>query len=94
MKIFITIPINIITGEIMIGLVNIKTKSGKFYEVAEALMDVPEVKEVYGAYGEVDLIAKVETLDEYLSEVVIKKIQSVEGIVETNTTILIPIEKM
>ncbi len=75
----------------MTGLVNIKTEIGKFDEVAAALKNLKEVKEVYGAYGEVDIIARVETEEEYLSEVVLKKIRTIEGIVDTVTTVLIPL---
>ncbi len=75
----------------MMGLVNIKTEIGKFDEVAAALRNIKEVKEIFGAYGEVDIIARVETDEEYLSEVVLKKIRSIDGIVDTVTTVLIPL---
>lgn len=75
----------------MIGLVNIRTEVGKFDDVVAALRTIDEVKEIYGAYGEVDVIAKVETTEGYLSDVVLKKIRTIEGITETNTTVLIPL---
>ncbi len=75
----------------MVGLVNIRTEVGKFDDVVSALRKVEEVKEIYGAYGEVDIIAKVETREGYLSDVVLKKIRTIEGVTETNTTVLIPL---
>lgn len=75
----------------MIGLVNIRTEVGRFDEVVAKLKQLDEVKEIYGAYGEVDIIAKVETREGYLSDVVLKKIRTIEGITETNTTVLIPL---
>jgi DNA-binding Lrp family transcriptional regulator len=77
----------------MIGLVNINVEPGKFYDVADELGKIGEVKEVWGAYGDVDLIAKVETKGEYLSEIIIKKIQAIDGVVKTSTTVLIPLKK-
>jgi DNA-binding Lrp family transcriptional regulator len=77
----------------MVGLVNINTETGKFYDVAKKLWEIKEVKEIWGAYGDIDLIAKVETGEEYLSDVVIKKIQSIDGIIKTSTTVLIPIKE-
>lgn len=75
----------------MVGLVNIRTEVGKFDDVVAALRKVEEVKEIYGAYGEVDIIAKVETREGYLSDAVLKKIRTIEGVTETNTTVLIPL---
>ncbi len=75
----------------MTGLVNIKTEIGKFDEVVAVLRTIKEVKEIYGAYGDVDIIARVETEEEYLSEVVLKKIRTIDGVVDTVTTVLIPL---
>lgn len=77
----------------MAGLVNINVAPGKFYDVAEALGKLEEVKEVWGAYGDVDLIANIEG-EENLSDVVIKKIHAIDGVVNTSTTVLIPLKKM
>jgi len=77
----------------MAGLVNINTEAGKFYDVAEALQGIEEVKKIWGAYGEVDLIALVETQERYLSEVIVKKIQDITGVTKTSTTVLIPLGK-
>lgn len=76
----------------MVGLVNINTDPGKFYDVAEKLKEIKDVKEVWGAYGDVDLIAKVETKEEYLSDIIIKKIQAIDGVLKTSTMVLIPIK--
>ena len=76
----------------MAGLVNINVAPGKFYDVAEELNSLEEIKNVWGAYGDVDLIAHVEG-DETLSELVIKKIHSIPGVINTSTTVLIPLGK-
>lgn len=77
----------------MAGLVNINVAPGKFYDVAEELSKLEEVKDVWGAYGDIDLIANIEG-EENLSDVVIKKIHSIDGVVNTSTTVLIPLKKM
>jgi DNA-binding Lrp family transcriptional regulator len=76
----------------MAGLVNINVAPGKFYDVAEELHMLEEIKNVWGAYGDVDLIAHIEG-DEILSDVVIKKIHSIDGVINTSTTVLIPLGK-
>ncbi|MEE9594557.1 MAG: Lrp/AsnC ligand binding domain-containing protein [Candidatus Hydrothermarchaeales archaeon] len=75
----------------MMGLVNIKTEVGMFDDVVAKLKTVEEVKGIYGAYGEVDIITLVETSEGYLSDVVLKKIRTIEGVTDTNTTVLIPL---
>jgi len=75
----------------MMGLVNIRTEVGMFDDVAAKLKAVEEVKGIYGAYGEVDIITLVETKEGYLSDVVLKKIRTIDGIVETSTIVLIPL---
>jgi DNA-binding Lrp family transcriptional regulator len=76
----------------MAGLVNINVAPGKFYDVAETLNSLEEIKNVWGAYGDVDLIAHIEG-DETLSEVVIKRIHSIDGVINTSTIVLIPLKK-
>lgn len=76
----------------MAGLVNINVAPGKFYDVAEELDTLDEVTEVWGAYGDVDLIATVRS-EETLSDVVIKKIHAIDGVINTSTTVLIPLSK-
>ena len=75
----------------MMGLVNIKTEVGMFDDVVAKLKTVEEVKGIYGAYGEVDIITLVETSEGYLSDVVLNKIRTIEGVTDTNTTVLIPL---
>jgi DNA-binding Lrp family transcriptional regulator len=76
----------------MAGLVNINVAPGKFYDVAERLNSLEEVQAVWGAYGDVDLIVHLEG-EETLSEVVIKKIHSIDGVINTSTTVLIPLKR-
>jgi DNA-binding Lrp family transcriptional regulator len=69
-----------------LGFVLIKVSPRKEREVYEKLAKLKEVEELYPLFGEYDLIAKVVVKDfEELSEVVVKKIRSVDGVIETKT---------
>lgn len=69
-----------------LGFVLIKVAPGKERRVYERIASLKEVEELYPLFGEYDLIAKVVVKDfEELSEVVVNKIRSVEGVVETKT---------
>ncbi len=57
-------------------------------EVYEALNTMPEVSEVHPLFGEYDILVKIECGDiDTIGEVVIKKIRSLIGIVDTKTLI-------
>ena len=57
-------------------------------EVFEALNGMPEVSEVHPLFGEYDILVKIECGDiDAIGEVVIKKIRSLQGIVDTKTLI-------
>ena len=57
-------------------------------EVYEALNQMPEVSEVHPLFGEYDILVKIECGDiDTIGEVVIKKIRSLIGIVDTKTLI-------
>jgi DNA-binding Lrp family transcriptional regulator len=56
--------------------------------VFETLKNVPEVIEIHPLFGEYDILVKIEcsNIDE-IGEVIIKKIRSLKGIVDTKTLI-------
>ncbi len=56
------------------------------YEVYNKLSKLKEVIELHPLFGEYDLIAKIEAKDyESISEIIIHKIKTVEGITDTKT---------
>ena len=56
--------------------------------VYEILKNVPEVIEIHPLFGEYDILVKIECRDiDAIGEVVIKKIRSLKGIVDTKTLI-------
>ncbi|OAG27908.1 Lrp/AsnC family transcriptional regulator [Thermodesulfatator autotrophicus] len=71
----------------------INTQIGKTAEVAETLKNMPEVKRLDIIMGPYDIIAEVETKDhDELSDMVIKKLQSIDYIQHTMTCPVIKIE--
>ncbi len=71
----------------------INTQIGKTAEVAETLKKMPEVKHLDIIMGPYDIIAEVETKDhEELSEMVLKKLQTIEYIQHTMTCPVIKVE--
>ena len=57
-------------------------------EVYEGLQNISEIVEVHPLFGEYDILVKIESNDIYsIGEVVIKKIRSMKGIVDTKTLI-------
>lgn len=57
-------------------------------EVYEALKNIPEIVEVHPIFGEFDILLKIECLDiDSIGGVVIKKIRSIQGIMDTKTLI-------
>jgi DNA-binding Lrp family transcriptional regulator len=69
-----------------LGFVLIKVAPGREKEVYDKLANFEEIEELYPLFGEYDLIAKVVVKDfESLSEIVIKKIRQIDGVIETKT---------
>ncbi len=69
-----------------IGFVLIKVMPRKERSVYERLAKLSEVEELYPLFGEYDLIAKINVKDfEELSDVVVNKIRSIDGVIETKT---------
>ncbi len=57
-------------------------------EVYDALKDTNEIVEVHSLFGEYDILLKIECDDiDSIGEVVIKKIRSIKGVVDTKTLI-------
>jgi DNA-binding Lrp family transcriptional regulator len=56
------------------------------YEVFNTLSKIPEAVELHPLFGEYDLIAKIEAKDyESIGEIIINKINPIEGITDTKT---------
>jgi DNA-binding Lrp family transcriptional regulator len=71
------------TGFALLSISPLKEK-----EVFEALKNMPEVTEVHPLFGEYDILVKIECGDiDQIGEVVIKKIRSLNGIVDSKTLI-------
>ena len=69
-----------------IGFVLINTAPAHEHEVYTKLSKVPEIVEVHPLFGEFDLIVEIEVEDfEKLGEIVVKKIRSIKGVIETKT---------
>ena len=69
-----------------IGFVLITIAPTHEHDVNTKLSKVPEIIELQTLFGEYDLIAKIEAEDfEKLGEVVVSKIRSIEGVIDTKT---------
>ena len=69
-----------------IGFVLISAAPAHEHEVYKELSKVPEIIELQPLFGEYDLIAKIEAEDfEKLGEIVVNKIRSIEGVIDTKT---------
>ncbi|UCD13493.1 MAG: Lrp/AsnC ligand binding domain-containing protein [Thermoplasmatales archaeon] len=69
-----------------IGFVLISAAPGHEYEVYNKLSKIPEIIELHSLFGEYDLIAKIDAEDfEKLGSIVINKIRSIEGVINTKT---------
>jgi len=56
------------------------------YKVFNKLLKLHEVIEVHPLFGEYDLIAKIEAEDyESIGQIIINKIKTIEGIIDTTT---------
>ena len=69
-----------------IGLILIKAAPALEHEVYNKLLKVQQIIELQPLFGEYDLIAKIEAENfEKLGEIVIDKIRSVKGVIDTKT---------
>jgi len=56
--------------------------------VFEALRNVPEIKEIHPLFGDYDILIKMECRDiDQIGELVIQKIRSLKGVVDSKTLI-------
>ena len=68
------------------GFVLITTKPGKEHDVRARLDAIEEVTNRWMLFGEYDLIAKVESEEEYvLTRVIVEDIRPIPGITDTKT---------
>jgi DNA-binding Lrp family transcriptional regulator len=57
-------------------------------EVFKALRTMPEIEEVHPLFGEYDILVKINATDiDQIGNVVIKKLRSLKGVVDTKTLI-------
>ncbi|UCF11846.1 MAG: Lrp/AsnC ligand binding domain-containing protein [Thermoplasmatales archaeon] len=69
-----------------LGFVLISVAPAHEHELYNKLSKVPEIIELLPLFGEYDLIAKIEAEDyEKLAEIVVNKIRSIEGVIDTKT---------
>lgn len=69
-----------------IGFVLIGAAPAHEHEVYNKLSKLPEIVELHPLFGEYDLIAKIEAESfEKLGNIVVNKIRSIEGVVDTKT---------
>jgi DNA-binding Lrp family transcriptional regulator len=67
----------------------IKVKAGKTKDVVKSLKKIPGVEAVHPCFGQPDIFSFVEVGDEKaLSDVVITKIHTIDGVEETDTHIV------
>ena len=56
--------------------------------VFETLRNIPEVTEVHPLFGEYDILLKIEADNiDFIGDVIINKIRSIKGVVDTKTLI-------
>ena len=68
----------------------IKARAGQSLDVAKAVGKIGGVKSAHACWGQPDIFAFVEAADEKtLANLVLSKIQAVDGVVETDTHIVI-----
>ena len=69
-----------------IGFVLINAAPAHEHEVYTKISKTSEVVEVHPLFGEFDLIAKIDAEDfEKLGEIVLNKIRSIKGVIDTKT---------
>ena len=69
-----------------IGFVLIKAAPAHEHEVYIKLLELPEILELYPLFGEYDLLAFIKAEDfEKIGDIIINKIRSIEGVIDTKT---------
>ena len=68
------------------AIVLFRATRGKIDDLAQSLLEIPEVAEVYSVAGDYDLVAMVRVKEyEAMAEVVPQKLQRLDGVEVTNT---------
>jgi DNA-binding Lrp family transcriptional regulator len=68
------------------AIVLLQASRGKAQELAQQLLDIPEVAEVYSVAGDIDLVAMIRVKEyDAMAEVVPGKLQRLEGVERTTT---------
>ena len=68
----------------------VEVESGKIHDVLEALKVIEGVEERYSITGPYDLIAKISAKDMETVKTVLQKIQEIDGVVKTLSSIVLP----
>lgn len=77
-----------------VGYILISIAPTKEHEVQEALTTISEITELYSLFGPYDVIAKVTVENEdRLADVVLNHIRSIEGVADTKTHTVVPLEQ-
>ena len=72
------------------GFVLISTAPSKERSVYSELLKIHEIVELHAISSDHGLIAKVETKDtNHLSEIVLKRIRSIPGVIDTDTSLVV-----
>ncbi|MBU3905141.1 MAG: Lrp/AsnC ligand binding domain-containing protein [Nanoarchaeota archaeon] len=78
-----------------IGFVTINTLPSKEQEIYDELIKKDFIIELYGCFGQYDLIAKVKAENfDNLGKIVVEKIRTIKGVNETETLIVAEYENM
>jgi DNA-binding Lrp family transcriptional regulator len=71
---------------VITAIVLLQASRGKAQELAQQLLDIPEVAEVYSVAGDFDLVAMIRVKEyDAMAEVVPGKLQRLEGVERTTT---------
>ena len=75
-----------ITGAMITAIVLIQVERGAIQDVGEALLEIPQVAEVYSVTGEYDLVAIVRVGQyEQMAQVVPQRMGGIRGLLRTHT---------
>lgn len=68
----------------------INVRAGWARKIIRDMAEIPQVKSVHACWGRPDIIAHIEVRDEAeLREVVLNRIQNLEGVADTDTHIVV-----
>jgi DNA-binding Lrp family transcriptional regulator len=77
---------------VRVGFVLIEVAPHYETQVYDALRKVKEIEELHGLFGEWDMLCKIVADDlDTISEIVVRKVRSLPGVIRTDTLIGAPI---